>query len=402
MMIDINTLFIAIITTGIVLAVILTIVGLGVDSSLLYWAGGFGINGIAYLLFALRGAIPDLLSILLANMMIVATYVLFTEGLLRFLNQRLNRLLIWLPVFAIAVIFPFLLHSVETRIVVSGIMITIPFTLLTMLLISNNSQLIGRGKYILMACFVLGIAIAMTRPVAIIFGADEITAFNSPGVLQTMTYVPLVVLHVAMALGLVLMQKEHAEAATDSIARSDDLTGLPNRRRLYERITQFMSQKESLRGFGALMLIDLDNFKALNDQFGHAMGDELLRQAGQRISARTASKDTVARLGGDEFVVLLTELGHDRESALHVAKQTAESIREVLAEAYVLTDMSPLPEEDGLIEHHCSGSIGMILVEPSVKDREALLREADRAMYSAKSLAKGSVSVRQRSTPAQS
>src|SRR5690606_7555555 len=103
-----------------------------------------------------------------------------------------------------------------------------------------------------------------SRPLALGLGIEEISAFNSPGIVQSLSFLPLAALHVALALGLVLMQKEHAEAATDSIARSDELTGLPNRRRLYERLNHYLSTSSPKREFGALMLIDLDNFKSLN------------------------------------------------------------------------------------------------------------------------------------------
>lgn len=373
-----------------VIAAILTLVGWGVDSSLLYWAAGFGVNSMAYVLIALRDQIPDLLSVLLANMLIASTYAIFAYGLTKFLNRSISPLVIWAPVLIIFTAYPFLAQNVEARIIVGGMVNALQVALLLTLLIYNNSRVVGRGKYILMTAFLAGVVITLTRPVAVSAGFAEISAVNSQGLLQTLTFLPMMLINVAVALGLVLMQKEHAEAATSAIARLDELTGLPNRRSIYERISQSMLESEKKQTFGALLLIDLDNFKTVNDQYGHALGDDLLCQAADLIRECMTDKDTAARLGGDEFVVLLTELAEDRESAIEKAMQRAGQIRRKLDHDYQLNQE---------IVHCCSGSIGLAIFEPGMKDRETVLRQADQAMYRAKNNVKGSVGLDSSSIP---
>lgn len=337
-------------------------------------AAGYGVNSYSFALIALRGEIPDLLSITLANVLLVAGYAFYALGLQRFLQQRLNWLAIWAPVILIGASYPFV-SSIEYRIVITGLVNVYQVALLLRLVLRSSARLAGRGKYILMTAFVLGIATALSRPLAIGLGLLEIDSITSPGSYQTLTFLPILLLNVAVALGVVLMQKEHAEAATSFMARSDDLTGLPNRRSIYECINQVMLDNERKRVFGALLLIDLNNFKTVNDQYGHAIGDELLRQAAGRIKSCVGERDIAARLGGDEFVVLLTDLGAQRETAINAAHEHAACIQQTLDQPYRLK-----PE----LEHRSSGSIGIAIFEPGARDREALLREADQAMYHAK------------------
>lgn len=386
-MIDITTLFVTLVLIDIVIAIILLVVGRQVDSSLLYWAAGYGINSVAYVLVALRGDIPDILSVLTANSLVAATYAFYALGLLKFLNRMLSwplALVIWGPLLVVVCVFPLLPDNLEARIVVGGVVNGFQAATLLMLLLHNSVVTVGRGKYILMTAFAIGVGIAVARPLALMLDIVHISAVNSPGIWQTLTFIPLLLLNIAIALGLVLMQKEHAEAATSEMARLDELTGLANRRRIYENINQIMIDCEKKKTFAALLLIDLDHFKAVNDQYGHAVGDDLLCQAADRIRDCMSAGDTAARLGGDEFVVLLNNLARDYDSARRHLFERADHLRKKLGQPYTL-------KQD--VVHRCSGSIGMAIVEPGMKDRETILREADQAMYQAKNSDKGSIAL---------
>jgi diguanylate cyclase (GGDEF)-like protein/PAS domain S-box-containing protein len=168
------------------------------------------------------------------------------------------------------------------------------------------------------------------------------------------------------------------EAATEKIKRLafyDPLTDLPNRRMLLDRLRQALaSSSRSGRG-GALLFLDLDNFKNLNDTRGHVVGDRLLIETTQRIVANVREGDTVARLGGDEFVVMIENLSHDPHEAAIQTGQVGEQLRESLARPYAL---------DGR-DFHCPASIGVALFRGQEESVETLLQHADLAMYKAKS-----------------
>lgn len=163
----------------------------------------------------------------------------------------------------------------------------------------------------------------------------------------------------------------------------DALTQLPNRRLLTELLQKALSGNKRSCSFGAVMFIDLDNFKPLNDRHGHLAGDRLLIEVGQRLKSCVREKDCVARFGGDEFVVMLPELSHDAETSKHHAATVAEKIRLKLSEVYLIQRRHDDAEVKN-IEHYCSASIGVYVFKPGHTETEDILKFADKAMYKAK------------------
>ena len=169
-------------------------------------------------------------------------------------------------------------------------------------------------------------------------------------------------------------ERKKSEADIHRLAFYDVLTGLPNRRLLMDRIGHLLAAAPRDQSISALMFIDLDHFKHINDARGHATGDALLRLAGERLAQLMRKADTVARIGGDEFVVLLAHLADDLHGAAHAAAQVAEKIRAAIARDF----------EIGAQSYHCSASIGVTLLPKMEQQAHDLLREADIAMYRAK------------------
>nr|WP_202427628.1 EAL domain-containing protein [Duganella margarita] len=162
------------------------------------------------------------------------------------------------------------------------------------------------------------------------------------------------------------------------LAFFDVLTGLPNRRLLMDRIDKLLASSERGATYSAVMFIDLDRFKTINDARGHAIGDALLCNAAARLSKLMRKADTVARIGGDEFVVLLGHLSHELPGATHAAQTVAEKIRNALGQDLDIAGQT----------YNSTASIGVtMLPRPGSPGQSAqdLLREADTAMYRAKS-----------------
>ncbi len=181
-----------------------------------------------------------------------------------------------------------------------------------------------------------------------------------------------------------------AEEKIRNLAFFDVLTQLPNRRMLVDRLRQAMANSRRSGCYGALMFLDLDNFKPLNDTFGHSAGDLLLGQVARRITSCVRETDTVARFGGDEFVVMLSELDASRVASETQARVVAEKIRSILAEPYVVT-----VERDGepplVIEHRCTASIGVVLFINNELTLEEIVKWADQAMYRAKDAGRNNI-----------
>ena len=180
------------------------------------------------------------------------------------------------------------------------------------------------------------------------------------------------------------------ETELSRIAHYDALTGIPNRVLMADRLDQAMAASERNGHYGAVMFLDLDNFKPLNDIHGHEMGDLLLTEVARRITHCVRGMDTVARFGGDEFVVMLGELDEDRELSLAQAHVVAEKIRIALAQPYLLARKKE-GADDARVEHHCTASIGAVLFRGHAVSKEDILKRADMAMYQAKEGGRNSV-----------
>ena len=171
-----------------------------------------------------------------------------------------------------------------------------------------------------------------------------------------------------------ITERKKSEKHIHRLAFFDVLTGLPNRRLLMERIDRLLAHAREQAGHAALLFIDLDHFKYVNDARGHGVGDALLRNVASRLAALVRKGDTVARVGGDEFVVLLAHLGDDAHLATHSALLVSEKIRRAINASFE-------------IEHQLydtSASIGVTLLSHPNQSAQDLLREADTAMYRAK------------------
>ncbi len=177
--------------------------------------------------------------------------------------------------------------------------------------------------------------------------------------------------------GTVVDVTEHkqAQAEIERLAYFDPLTGLANRRLLLDRLQQAISHARRDDHTGALLFIDLDRFKLLNDSLGHRAGDTLLQKIARRLTGVVREEDTVARLGGDEFVIMLPFLDADPETAARQAHRIAEKVRHALSGSYTLDAH----------RFHITASLGIALFPGDGHDAESLLNHADVAMYQAKS-----------------
>jgi len=180
-----------------------------------------------------------------------------------------------------------------------------------------------------------------------------------------------------------ITERKKAEEQVRHLAFYDTLTQLPNRRLLLDRLGQAMAAGKRSKRYGAVMFLDLDKFKSLNDTHGHAMGDLLLIEVARRITRCLREMDTVARFGGDEFVVMLSEMDVVKQLATEKASIVAEKIRVTLAKPYLLKRL-----QDGggeiTVEHYCTSSIGVVIFRGNDISQADILKWADMAMYQAK------------------
>ena len=180
-----------------------------------------------------------------------------------------------------------------------------------------------------------------------------------------------------------ISERKRAEAKIHALAYFDKLTALPNREMMLLRLEQALAANRGASQFRALLIIDLDNFKSINDTRGHDKGDLLLKEVAKRLRATIHAEDIVARFGGDEFVVLLHDLGSDASEALRRAKTGADQIIECLVSGF---------DVDG-IQHFSTASIGLDLFDGEALGADELLKRAELAMYQAKAAGRNGYAV---------
>ena len=184
-----------------------------------------------------------------------------------------------------------------------------------------------------------------------------------------------------VAVGRDITQRKNAEDMIRHLAFYDPLTDLPNRQLLLDQLQKALSQSARTGQHGALMFIDLDNFKILNDTLGHHVGDQLLQQVAQRLKNSVRKTDTVARLGGDEFVVMVDDLSTDAEVAASKSRALSEKVLNMLREPFQILGH----------QHFATPSIGVTVFNGHQSDVSELLKQADLAMYQAKGMGRNTL-----------
>ena len=179
--------------------------------------------------------------------------------------------------------------------------------------------------------------------------------------------------------GLSMMEdktKEYqARQEAEFLSLHDSLTGLPNRKLLKERMKQTLAEQEREQTHSALLFLDLDHFKQINDYLGHNMGDQMLIQTSERLKQTLRRSDTLSRLGGDEFVILLPHISTDKKQTYHHAYDVAQKIHDAMSEPFNI----------GQQQLFSSTSIGISLFDTTLTESDEILRRADMAMYQSKS-----------------
>ena len=189
-----------------------------------------------------------------------------------------------------------------------------------------------------------------------------------------------------------ITERKQAAEVIDSLALYDSLTGKSNYRLLHDRLVQVMTANKRRGNFGALLFIDLDNFRTFNELHGQEAGNSLLIEMSVRISNCVREVDTVSRFGGDEFVVLLGELSADRMNSNKEANVVAEKIHLALSEPYLLK-IKRKGKPDTVLRHLCTASIGIFPIANAKSSADEIIKSADRLMHDAKNGGRNKINV---------
>lgn len=357
-------------------------VSLGVVSSrqrrdgLRFWAAALGLHSLAIALYGLRGVASDWVSIVLANTLLAAHLALVAEGLCQFQRRSLSRRWLWSPVLLVVLSFSLLLDSIVPRIILASVIGAGQAALLIWLVLSRRSATPGRGQYFVVAGYGLMILMLLARMLALLGNVEaQISSITDSNLIQALTFMFSTVTAVLVCLGLVLMTKEWADERNRTLALQDELTGLDNRRAVGEQLARQLALAQRNHRPLALLIIDIDHFKRVNDTHGHLAGDQVLRTLALRLQSRLRTQDALGRWGGEEFLVLLSDTDGPG------ARVLAEQLRTRVAQSPFMLDLG----DNATLAVPVTISIGLHAVDgatPITEDR--LIAAADEALYRAK------------------
>jgi len=186
-----------------------------------------------------------------------------------------------------------------------------------------------------------------------------------------------------------ITRQKRAELEIRHLAYYDTLTGLPNRRLLNDRLNFVQAHSLRTHCYAALLFVDLDGFKPLNDKYGHETGDQLLKMVAERLQTLSSRVDTVARFGGDEFILLVSELSQSLGESIEIMEEMIQGWVETMAQPYVIAH--PVTQKPTQVT--CTVSIGVTLFLGGIHKHDQIIRQADTAMYEAKQLGRNQYSI---------
>jgi diguanylate cyclase (GGDEF)-like protein len=315
--------------------------------------------------------IPRLFSILLANLLLLLSFVLIHRCFEAFVEVRLRARSLGVLLVGAGMAGLAYFTYADENIVIRSLILSLTCFALALL---NSATLLGcRDAAVRTPCvatawlYVMFALTAAMRCLGVLFH-DTPREYFAGSVSNLIGLLGFEILIVGVPLGYFWMSSARLWAKQNQLALTDPLTGLPNRRALEEWGGNAVKERQALRIPFSILVIDIDHFKRINDQYGHKGGDIALRSLAHALAGAVRKEDMVARLGGEEFVVLLWN------ETLEVALATAERIRKIIEEMEITID-------DDILKTSVSGGVAVFEAEDTF---DTVLRRADRALYAAK------------------
>jgi diguanylate cyclase (GGDEF)-like protein len=344
-----------------------------------WWGSAHLLRAASVMLFGMNGTVPDAISIDLANAILFTAFAVIWTGARVFDGRKpmpvylVGGAVLWL----IANRTPFFAESMDARVLLSSAIIS-GYTWATAYEFwrGRSEPLVSRWPAIFMR-FAHGALFLLRTPLSqILPWTPSMQVFDS--VWLTVLSFEALLFTIAIAFILLAMAKERTELRHKTAALIDPLTGIANRRAFLERVSTLTARSSDAPRPVAVLLVDLDHFKSINDRFGHAVGDHVLQVFAETASAKLGPCDVIGRLGGEEFAIMLYDAGRDKGLAI------AERIRLSFADTASDVDGRPVG---------ATVSMGMVVCEERLVDIATLLAQADEALYCAKERGRNRIEV---------
>jgi len=378
MLLDNRTLILSLMLISAMMALSLTVVSWGREhDSLKKWAGAATLEFLAFTLVWARGSIPDWFSIVLFGVLIVTCQAMKLAALYEYRELPWPRWQCLTPI-ALAALFLSVISydDLRNRLVYGSLIYGAQMLMFLQVLRTDTESRTGRAWWLMFGAIATMVPLFALRAIAAFFNLAEFATVQSataPNSVQMVMFVGIIALSMLGSLGFILMVKERADRVIRSLAMIDSLTKVFNRRAFMERAEKEYAIAQRNKTSLALLMIDIDYFKRINDEFGHPTGDDVLVDVANILNSRLRKQDTLGRYGGEEFCILLPNTDHAGAMVL------AETLRSAVAG-------TPLATERKTIS--ATISIGVTICPASCADCNQgfykLLDDADAALYQAK------------------
>lgn len=377
---DVPTLLLMTILSSVVMAGALLLLGWrNRQDGLQYWATGLLLAAAGYVLFLLRGRIPDVFSVVLGNVLVSASFALLLAAVRCFYALPMR----WLAVLApVAFMVPLIVgvgDSFSLRVSLVGGVMLLQVLWLLWTLGQQRTDRGGRGAQLLMAGMALEALVLLARAVSGVLVFQESRGFLQGNAVQTYSFMTAFVGLLVTSMGFVFMGKDRADAINRRLAAVDDLTGVANRRAIIAALDRDVARAVRSREPLALMMLDIDHFKQVNDRWGHQAGDAVLHAVAQVLQQRVRAQDLIGRYGGEEFLLVLPDT--PREGAYQLAQALCAAVQ--ATSCAWGQEIIPVTVSIGVF----AGCL-----EAGVQS-DQLLQAADSAMYRAKAAGRNAVAM---------
>ena len=377
------TMLAMIIASSLMMAASMAVVGWGRRrDGLGRWAAALLVNAIGHLLIMLRGLIPDVLSIVVGNLMLSSVFVGMIAAVYQFQGRPVRRALLLAPPLLVLVFVSVFIDNFPARVSFVGLVIGLQALWALLAALSHRHATVGRGQWLLVAGLLLEAVVLGVRALVAISTHSEATNILQSSALQTLTFLATFSVVLVSSVGFVFMSRDRADENNRVLAALDPLTGVANRRSLIAALDRDVARAQRMREPMALMMVDIDHFRDVNDQYGHPAGDRVLCSVVNVLRQRVRAQDLVGRYGGEEFMVLLPDTG------LVGAQQLARALCKAVEESRCPADGVPGP---GIAVTVSIGVFGGRL--ESGDSWDMLIAAADRALYQAKNNGRNRVEV---------
>jgi diguanylate cyclase (GGDEF)-like protein len=378
---DVNTLFLVTIYVEAMLGLLLLFAWIQNSGirAVAWWGCAHLLRAASVMLFGMYGTVPDAISIDLANAVLVTSFAVTWSGARVFDGRPLE------PMYLVggAVLWillsraPWFSESLDAKVLLASAIIT-AYTWATAYEFwrGRSEPLVSRWPAVFLL-FAHGSLFLLRTPLSQALPWSPNSEVIDSVWLTVLSFEALL-FTIAIAFILLAMAKERTELRHKTAALIDPLTGISNRRAFLEDVAELSRQQGAQARPVAVLLADLDHFKSINDQFGHAVGDRVLQVFAETAAGKLGPSDLIGRLGGEEFAILLCDASREKGHA------TAERIRLAFEDAVADVDGRPV---GGTV------SLGMVVSEPGFIDIPALLGRADEALYSAKERGRNRVEI---------